>query len=396
MLARTHGQPASPTILGKEIQVFVYRLQQQLNDAKQIGITSLVALSTCNRSELYGYCQNDDELRELFIKHTNGTTEIFKKHSFLKRGHEALEYLFKVAAGLHSQITGDYEILGQLKCAVAQSRKEGLIGPVMDRTINYAIQASKAIKTNTQLSNGTVSVSYAVIEWLGKIKDIHTKSVLLVGAGALSRNVIKNLQHYLKPAGITIINRTDYAATELAIQTKTTYKSYLQLKTEVANADIVIVCTNAPTYILLPHFFSKNKKQYILDLSVPENVHPAVKNIIGKTVTGVDEVSQTMQDTFAKRNTEIPKANAIIEQYLQELHSWLALYRHVPVINDIKNKLHELCTMPCCNNNDKSKMYSRVNKTVGTMVMNLRYKNEKGCQYIKAINDFLKESEMYG
>lgn len=36
MLAYTHGQPASPTKLGKEIKVFCYRLQHQINDAKQI------------------------------------------------------------------------------------------------------------------------------------------------------------------------------------------------------------------------------------------------------------------------------------------------------------------------------------------------------------------------
>ncbi len=36
MLARTHGQPASPTTLGKEMGVFLYRLTQQVNEVKEI------------------------------------------------------------------------------------------------------------------------------------------------------------------------------------------------------------------------------------------------------------------------------------------------------------------------------------------------------------------------
>jgi adenylosuccinate lyase len=40
MLAKTHGQPASPTRLGKEFQVFVYRIEQQLMQLKAIPISA--------------------------------------------------------------------------------------------------------------------------------------------------------------------------------------------------------------------------------------------------------------------------------------------------------------------------------------------------------------------
>lgn len=48
MLARTHGQPASPTRLGKEIQVFVYRLNQQLELLKQVPFTGKFGGATGN------------------------------------------------------------------------------------------------------------------------------------------------------------------------------------------------------------------------------------------------------------------------------------------------------------------------------------------------------------
>ena len=40
MLAKTHGQPASPTRLGKEVMVFVYRLQRQLEMLRQCPVTA--------------------------------------------------------------------------------------------------------------------------------------------------------------------------------------------------------------------------------------------------------------------------------------------------------------------------------------------------------------------
>lgn len=48
MLAKTHGQPASPTRLGKEVQVFVYRLEQQLKQLKACPLTAKFGGATGN------------------------------------------------------------------------------------------------------------------------------------------------------------------------------------------------------------------------------------------------------------------------------------------------------------------------------------------------------------
>lgn len=363
--------------------------------AKEKGLRSVFALSTCNRSEVYGYCQSPTELTECFLQHTKGTAELFNKHGFVKKGNDALEYLFKVAAGLNSQITGDYEIVSQLKSAVEVSRKQNLIGPIMDRTINYAMQASKSVKGHTKLSNGTVSVSYAVIEWLAKSENIEQKSVMLLGAGNLGKNIVKNLLHYLKPGNITVINRTDAIAEAIATETATDYKPFAMLAAEADKADIIIVCTNASGFTLLPSFFSGKKNQQVFDLSVPENVHPDVKTIAGVTVIGIDEVSKTLQDTFEKRNAEIPKANIIIGEYLHQFKAWLAMYTHVPAINSIKTKLQTLSLSHSPEGFSETMIGNRINKTVGTLATNLRQKDEKGCQYINAINDFLNVKAGY-
>jgi adenylosuccinate lyase len=48
MLAKTHGQPASPTRLGKEIMVYVYRLEEQMRGLKEIPITAKFGGATGN------------------------------------------------------------------------------------------------------------------------------------------------------------------------------------------------------------------------------------------------------------------------------------------------------------------------------------------------------------
>lgn len=361
-----------------------------LEEAKEKGIKSLFILSTCNRTEIYAYCTDTAFLEDVLIRHTNGSKMLFENGGFIKKGLSSLSHLFSVAAGLDSQITGDYEIQSQLKNAISLSRKFKMIGPVMDRTVSFVLQASKSVRTNTELSKGTVSVSYAVIEWLQKAGDPKGKKIVLIGAGALGTALAKNLCHYLPGNDVTILNRTDEIAEQLAVSLSLNWKPYPELTTEVNTADIIITATNAPGYLLRPHFFSTSKSRTIIDLAVPSNVDPAVGNIPGHTLHAIDEISQVMETTLAKRNNEIPKALSILDAYQAEFLNWLHLQKHIPMINAMKDKLQMLGKIHFCNSEGKQLLSSRVNKTVGSLAMNLRYRHEKGCHYINAINEFLQ------
>lgn len=361
-----------------------------LAEAKQQGFRSLFVLSTCNRTELYGYCDNDNSMTELLIDHSQSSRSLFNSHGTVRRGRQALDYLFHVAAGLNSQITGDYEIAGQIKTAVAISRRYNLIGPLMDRTIGYALQASKAVKSSTRLSQGTVSVSYAVIEWLEHIRNISQSSMLIAGAGALGRNVARNIHHYLQPTSVTVINRSDEKAVQLAAETGSRFAPFSSLADQAAQADIIIVCTHAPDYVIRKDFFNTGKQVIVIDLSIPQNADPAIREIPGITLIGIDEVSKSLDATLSARSLEIPKAQNILQEHLKHFYDWLALYRHVPLINEMKSKLYALGKSEYATPDPQ--VNRRINKTVGCLAMNLRDKKEQGCQYINAINDFLNSA----
>lgn len=74
MLAKTHGQPASPTRLGKEIQVFVYRLEQQLTLLKAVPISAKFGGATGNfNAHHVAYPQYDwQKFGHRFVEETLG------------------------------------------------------------------------------------------------------------------------------------------------------------------------------------------------------------------------------------------------------------------------------------------------------------------------------------
>ncbi len=368
-------------------------------NAKARGLESLFVISTCNRTEIYGIAESALQLVELLVPHTRGDKNSFFEFGYFKSGEFALEHIYNVAAGLDSQILGDYEVLGQLKRSVDISKKYQLIGPVMDRILNYVYQASKKIKTETLISNGTVSVSFAAIEMLQQLPGIKNKKILVIGAGKFGSNVCKNLKTYIPGTAVTIMNRTDETAKALAEANNIAFAPYDTIESSIAGADIIIVCTNATEPTVVAQYFKPGDQKLVLDLSVPMNVHTDVRSCKGITVTDVDQISKTILDkTLAIRKAEVPKAQAIIDFYKNEFKAWLREYHYALHLKTWKNKLHEIDTFHtqvCEFHNDKAlidetEKVARAQKAVKQLAVNLKFRHDKGCQFINTINDYLQ------
>ena len=371
-----------------------------LEHARASGLKSVFVVSTCNRTEIYGYAHHPCELAALLTRFTKGSLESFMEHGYRHQGDEALQHLFRVACGLDSQIVGDYEIQGQLKQAYTYALQVGMIGPIMDRTINFVFQASKKIRSTTALSTGTVSVSFAAIEWLQKNTDRTAKKILLVGSGKFGRNVCKNIRHYLPYCSLTITNRTAAIGETLAAEVDSNFISYDSMATAVNEYDIILVCTNAMEPVVKASYFSNtNAPRIILDLSVPSNVETGIAKLPDIRVVNVDEISAITLSTIERRSREIPKAETIISDFELQFFEWLQTYQHAPAIRHIKENLRLLslgsgskCEMsidwntglPASLENDE-----HIRKTVNTLVYNLKTKKEKGCQFITAYHHFL-------
>ncbi len=369
-----------------------------LSLAPSFGISELFILSTCNRTEIYGFAEDQQQLINLLCTQTEGEASVFTKKAYTRKGAAAIEHLFSVAAGLDSQILGDYEIVGQLKLAVKYSKDRGFTGPLLDRMANGALQSSKAVKNQTALSGGTVSVSFAAVQYIKeKVSGIHDKKILLMGVGKIGRNTCKNLVDYLDTTNITLINRSPDKASELATELNLQCAPISDLAKHIATADIILAATNAvePT-ILASHLEGKGEK-LIIDLSVPCNLDAEAQQLSNITLVNVDELARLKDETLHKREAEIPMAKAIITEHIAELMEWYDMRKHVPVLKAVKTKLEQMHTCPLYisysqtsfANFKKEKSEARIQKVISSMAVKMRAQNQRGCQYIEAINDFM-------
>lgn len=380
------------TIIRGDYAVSADQYTSLLQKAADAGIAELFVLSTCNRTEIYGVADNVNTLIKLLCNETAGDADTFRQLCYIKQGNQAIEHIFAVGAGLDSQILGDYEIVGQMKLAVKFAREKGFVGAFMERLFNTVLQSSKAIKNETALSGGTISVSFAAIQFLkANVTETSNKKIVLLGTGKIGRNTCKNLVDYLDTKNITLINRTDDKAIALAEELGLKTAPYTNLDQEVAEADIVIVATNAEKVVINRQSLVNSSPKVLIDLSIPNNIEPSSASLEHILLANVDDLSKINDLTLQKRQAEVPKALSIIKTHILEFREWFMLRSHVPVLKAVKQKLHDMhsCGMFITATHTTIIDQAAIQKVVNTVAVKMRSQHQPGCYYIEAINDFM-------
>lgn len=374
--------------------------QHLLESAKSLYLDDIFVLSTCNRTEIYGFANDPQQLIELVCKETEGDCNLFSQLSYVKSGEEAIKHLYQVGTGLDSQILGDYEIIGQIRTATRFAKTNGCLGGFQERLVNSVLQVSKLIKNETALSAGTVSVAFAAVRLLEhKVPDILHKKILLAGLGKIGRNTCKNMMEYLGVQQVTLVNRTAKVAEEFADQHGLRFAPYEQLAEELQAADIILVASNAPEPTVLPAHFKGTSPKLIIDLSIPFNVDPAVRDLPHVELVNVDELSKIQDETLQMRQQEVPKALAIIEEHMNEFLYWYKMRKHAVVLKAVKEKLTEIHSKEIqqqktgaqYNIEDVEEVSSRIiQKMINLMAGKVRRETDKSDQYIAMINDIFE------
>jgi glutamyl-tRNA reductase len=408
---------------------------QLLGAAPEHGLKDFFILSTCNRTEIYGFAGSAAQLIEFICTVTAGDAVTFESMGYAKSGYAAISHLYHVGAGLDSQILGDYEILGQIKNAVKVAKSAGFIGTFTERLLNSVLQCSKAIKTHTQLSGGTVSVSFAAVQYIREYFHHHLqpmptahiametgmgaaevsaahfsnpgpfsidgtptagckhaaeqKKVVLIGTGKIGRATCKNLKDYLSTADITLLNRTEETAISLANELGLQSAPIAELDEQLKTADVVLVSTNAPCAIILKEHLEGRGEKLVIDLSVPCNVAEDAQVLPGITFVNVDALSKIKDETLQMREAEVPKATAIILEHMTEFREWHDMRKHVPVLKEVKDKLKQIHIAPVLLSGGQVSEEEKIQKVINSLATKMRRDNKAGCNYIQAINDFI-------
>lgn len=373
-------------------EAYIELLQKAVSE----GLKEIFILSTCNRTEVYALAANANILIDLLCSKTAGSAETFKEICYIKQGQEAIEHIFAVGAGLDSQILGDYEIVGQMKLAMRIAKENKCIGAFLERLFNTVLQTSKVIKNQTSLSGGTVSVSFAAIQFLkANVTSLPSRKILLLGTGKIGRNTCKNLIDYTGTRQITLINRTDEKAVELAGELQLQAAGYNELDEQVQAADIIIVATNSETPVIYKKDLINSKNKVLIDLSIPNNIEASCKELPHITLVNVDDLSKINDATLQKRLEEVPRAKSIIATHIKEFQEWYCMRKHAAVLKALKQKLQDMqschlyqsaCLAPSTASSDT------IQKVLNIMAIKMRHRHQPGCNYIEAINDFMTTS----
>lgn len=371
-----------------------------LNIAPSMGLCDLFILSTCNRTEIFGFADNASQLIDLLCTQTLGTKKTFEQICYVKQGSEAIQHFFEVGAGLESQILGDYEIIGQIKLAVKFAKERGFVSAFSERLVNSVIQSTKVVKNQTALSGGTVSVSFAAVQYIKKnVSKIGNKRILLLGVGKIGRNTCKNLVDYLHTKKITLINRSEEKARELAEELGLQYAPIDELPSYIKSSDIILVATNSNEPTILKSYLENNGDKLLIDLSIPYNIEREAEELPNVTLINVDQLSRLKDETLQKRTAEVPKAKAIIAEHKAEFLEWNEMRKNAPFIKAVKQKLHDMhnCELYLSSyityTSDTTSLtpvnIHVIQKVIKNMAVKMRNTHQPGCSYIEAINDFI-------
>lgn len=343
----------APVEVREKLSFSEKELEEALNFSQEArGLQETVIISTCNRTEVYGVVDCSSDPRSAIIRFLTGykgiDQEKLKDCFYIYRGKEAVLHLFKVSAGLDSMILGETQILGQVKEAYYKSMEVDRVDTIFHALFQQAITVGKRIQRETEINDHAASVSYVAVNLVKKIFDaLSHQRVMIVGAGEMAQLTLKHLcEEGVKD--LIIVNRNRDQAKSLAKAFSGRVVGYDNLQDWMKEADIVISSTSAPHFIINQEKMEKvmgergGRKMFLIDIAVPRDVDPRVKNIRGVHLYNIDDLQAVLDSNMRERELAAKKAGKIIDEEACEFQCWLKARLVVPMIKALKGRAEEI------------------------------------------------------
>ena len=363
-----------------------------------------MVLDTCNRTEVYFTTNNKaDSLQHLldhFARIKGVATTIDSSAFYRYDGDSAIEHLFRVAAGLESQIVGEHQILAQVKNAYRLALEERTARFFLNKMLHRAFRVGKRIRSETQLGRGSTSVAHAAVDLARQIfSNLTGKAILLVGAGQTAELVARTLIR-CNVSSVIVSNRTLSRAWEVVsnlLEPKENNGSRLdefevetddlsqgfqcpgllrilhkrsespdrvvcpfpprepateaielrQIPDVIAKVDLVICSTASPDLVLKHEelkgiLHHSNRSLFIIDIAIPRDVDPKLGDLPNVYLYNLDDLDRLVGQNIDSRRQEIPRAEAIVKDEVQEFTKWLNSLQVAPTIKLLQHRFGAL------------------------------------------------------
>lgn len=343
----------APVEVRERVSFSVEQSKKAAEELRARGILEeTLVLSTCNRSEIYGV--PPESSREcapglsLFLSefHALGREEL-NGSLYHHYDRAAVRHLFRVAAGLDSMMLGEAEILGQVREAYRHAHESGATGPVLNRMFQGALEVGKRVRSETELGTRPMSVASAGVKLAERIfGKLNERTALVLGAGTISEQVVGQL----RDRGIKqlyLMNRSRERAEELAGRYKGMVVPWGQWSEALAAPDVVVSSVASEEPVLKREMLRAameargNRTIFLMDLGVPRNIEASAAELYNVYVYNTDDLTAIVEQNRQARESEVPRAEGIVEEHVGKFLSWQASVELVGLVQALRAKLRE-------------------------------------------------------
>ena len=286
-----------------------------------------IFLSTCNRTEFYSFCKRTDiKVFDQYLENLTGKNiNLRKNDQYLFSNNDAFKHLLRVMTGIDSMIVGEPDIFGQVKKSFQNSKEFLYLGSELEIIFNRAINLSKDIRSETELSKNPLSIA-SLVE--SKILELEKKPILIIGGGDVGRALIKRLNE--RNYQLKLFNRSEITIENIKSN------PLKELDSNISDFQIIVIAASADS----PLFDLNNLSDdaVIFDLAIPRNISEEQKNSMGISILTLDEISEMVKANLKGREEAVKLAEDLITTNADSEFSKLKNRKN---INNVQKKFHQ-------------------------------------------------------
>lgn len=298
--------------------------------ASCLGVQEALLLSTCNRTEVYGYGSPESAIPAILntLRAARPEARALDKSyfRFVELGDDAVRHLFRVAAGIESQILGDTHIVAQVKEAFHMAGEAGTLGAYLDRAVTEALRAAKRARRETRIGEGSASIGGAVLRSIrASFAEPKQTGILVLGAGEAGRDIARHLAK-ANLGTLSFSARNPEQARAMAREFSGHAVEWDCVAERLALTDVLITATSGRLAFLdgeaLQKAAGRGSGFLIIDAGNPRNVDPAAAELAGVKILNLEALNSEQDEALLARRLEIPRVETILNRDLERWRNW--------------------------------------------------------------------------
>jgi glutamyl-tRNA reductase len=319
------------------------RAKTFLRDLRGTGeVQEAVAISTCNRTELYMVVGNPVEAESRALAMLASQAGIrptaLASSIYSSRNCDAARHLYRVTSGLDSMIVGEAEIQGQVKRSYEAAITGETVGPLTNHLFKAALATGKRVRTETAIGERQLSLpAVAVALARERLGSLDGRSVVVVGTGETGELTARALADSGAQPVFVASRRRDRALS-LARRYGGESVMFDELPRVLEGADMLVTATASPHLLLEAQELTEvmalrgGRSLLLIDLAVPRDIDSACGEIDGVSLFDIDDLQAVIARNRRVRQAEARKAEGIIEQEIQHFAAWLGSLEVLPTV----------------------------------------------------------------